>query len=125
MKTPAEQTADVLICQKCLFTGHPDEFLADFEAGVKLPLLDKDGAFLEEAEVVKKTFYKKQKTWVLTLKASSANATRAAGIRVQPEAATKPLEDPAFDYLPDDAILCRCERITVGEIKAYIERHCA
>jgi len=101
----------------------PYEFLADFEAGVKLPLLDKDGAFLEEAEVVKKTFYKKQKTWVLTFKVSSANATKAAGIRVQPEAATKPLEDPAFDYLPDDAILCRCERITVGEIKAYIERN--
>ena len=101
----------------------PYEFLADFEAGTKLPLLDKDGAFLEEAEVVKKTFYKKQKTWVLTFKASAANATKAAGIRVQAEAATKPLAAPRFEYLPDDAILCRCERVTVGEIKAYIERN--
>ena len=101
----------------------PYEFLADFEAGIKLPLLDKDGVFLEEAEVLRKTFYKKQKTWVLTLKASSANATRAAGIRVQPEAATRPLAEPRFEYLPDDAILCRCERVTVGEIKDYIERN--
>jgi NADPH-dependent 2,4-dienoyl-CoA reductase/sulfur reductase-like enzyme/Pyruvate/2-oxoacid:ferredoxin oxidoreductase delta subunit len=101
----------------------PYEFLADFEAGVKLPLLDKDGAFLEEAEVLRKVFYKKQKTSVLTLKVSSANAAKAAGIRVQPEAATRPLAEPRFEYLPDDAVLCRCERVTVGEIKAYIERN--
>jgi NADPH-dependent 2,4-dienoyl-CoA reductase/sulfur reductase-like enzyme/ferredoxin len=101
----------------------PWEFLADFEAGARLPLLDKGGAFLEEAELLKKTFFRKHKTWVLSFKVSAANAVLAAGIRVQAATATEPLPKPEFGYLPDEAILCRCERVTVGEIKAYIERH--
>jgi NADPH-dependent 2,4-dienoyl-CoA reductase/sulfur reductase-like enzyme/Pyruvate/2-oxoacid:ferredoxin oxidoreductase delta subunit len=99
----------------------PWEFLADFEAGEKLAVLDKGGAFLEEAVLLKKTYRTKEKTWVLSLKVSIANATKAAGIRVQPESATKPLPQARYDYLPDEAILCRCERVTVGEIKRYIE----
>lgn len=101
----------------------PYEFLDTFEAGARLPLLDKTGRFLEKAELLKKTFYKKQKTWVLSLKVSLANAAKAAGIRVQSETATEALPEPRFSYLPDDAILCRCERIRVGEIKEYIVKN--
>ena len=101
----------------------PWEFLADFEPGFRLPLLDKTGAFLEEAELLKKTFYKKQKTWVLSLKVSLGNAAKAAGVRVQRPEATRPMERPSFTYLPDEAILCRCERVSVGEIRRYIEEN--
>jgi NAD(P)H-nitrite reductase large subunit len=101
----------------------PWEVLADFEAGKRFALLDKAGAFLEEAELLGKTFHKKRKTWVLSFKVSLANAARAAGIRVQAEAATACLPEPRFGYLPDDAILCRCERISVGEIRDYIGKN--
>ena len=101
----------------------PYEFLADFEAGARLPLLDMEGAFLEEAELLKKTFYKKHKTWVLSLKVSAANAPRAIGVRVQAESATRPLPEPSFSHLPDEAVVCRCERITVGEIVDFVKRN--
>ncbi len=101
----------------------PYEFLADFEPGVRLPLLDMDGNFLEEAELLRKTHYRKHKTWALAFKVSAANAPRAIGVRVQPEAATKALPAPRFEYLPDEAIVCRCERVTVGEIVAFVREN--
>jgi NADPH-dependent 2,4-dienoyl-CoA reductase/sulfur reductase-like enzyme/Fe-S-cluster-containing hydrogenase component 2 len=101
----------------------PWEFLADFEPGVSLPLLDKAGNFLEEALLLKKVHNKRHKTFLLTLKVSAANATRAAGFRVQAVEATAPTAVPRYDYLPDEAILCRCERVTVGEIRTYIEEN--
>ncbi len=101
----------------------PYEFLADFEPGARLPLLDKDGNFLEDAELLKKTYYKKHKTWVLAFKVSAANAPRAIGIRVQDEASIRPLPEPRFEYLPDDAIVCRCERVTVGEIVRFVKEN--
>jgi len=99
----------------------PFEFDAGpWEIGKKLPALDQDGRFVEDAELIKKQYYKKHRTWVLTLKAKAANAASIIGIRVQDESVTKPLPEPRFDYLPDEAIVCRCERISVGEIVSFI-----
>jgi len=102
----------------------PFEFSTDaYAPGARLPVLDQDGNFLEHAELLKKIYNKKYKTSVLTLKVSRTNAPRAIGIRVQPESATQSLAVPRFSYLPDNAIVCRCERITVKEIKEYITSH--
>lgn len=99
----------------------PFEFDAGpWETGMMLPALDQDGNFVENAELVKKQYFKKHRTWVLTLKAKTGNAARIIGIRVQDESVTRPLPEPRFDYLPDDAIVCRCERINVGEIVSFI-----
>ncbi len=102
----------------------PFEFNTDaYAPGTKLPVLDQDGNFLEYAELLKKIYNKKYKTSVLTLKVSRKNAPKAIGIRVQSETATQSLPEPRFTYLPDNAIVCRCERITVKEIKEYITSH--
>ena len=101
----------------------PFEFKADFEPGARLPVLDQEGAFLEEAQLLKKVFNRKYRTWILTLKVSRANAPKAIGIRVQSEAATRPLPAPRFEHLPDEAVVCRCERITVGEIVRFIREN--
>jgi bacterioferritin-associated ferredoxin len=46
-------------------------------------------------------------------------AKRAAGIRLQ-----EPTLEPSFVYenapLPDEAVVCRCERVTAGKIRATI-----
>ncbi len=97
------------------------EFLVDFAPGKLLPLLDKEGTFLEEAELLKKTYFKRPRTTVLTLKVSASNATRASGIRVQDEAATASLPEARLDLFPEEAILCRCERVSVAEIREYAE----
>lgn len=101
----------------------PYEFRADFNPGALLPVLDQEGGFLENAELLKKVFNRKYRTWILTLKVSIGNAPKAIGIRVQSEEATQPLPAPRFEHLPDDAIVCRCERVTVGEIVRFIREN--
>jgi NAD(P)H-nitrite reductase large subunit len=46
-------------------------------------------------------------------------ATRIAGIRVQEKHITEPL-DHYVERLTDDMIVCRCERVTLAEIKTVI-----
>ncbi|MCX7024441.1 MAG: FAD-dependent oxidoreductase [Spirochaetes bacterium] len=98
----------------------PFEFDPWFEQGAILPVLAQDGSFLEDASLQRKFFHKKYRTWLLTLKVSAANAPKAAGIRVQAEETTRPMPSPRFEHLPDDAVVCRCERVTVGELVEFI-----
>ncbi|MDX9956960.1 MAG: FAD-dependent oxidoreductase [Spirochaetia bacterium] len=100
----------------------PFEYKADtWDTGRRVPVLADDGRFLEEAELVRKQYNRKYRTWVLTLRISLANAPLAIGIRIQNEAVTRPLPVARFDYLPDRAIVCRCERISAGEIVSFIQ----
>jgi thioredoxin reductase/Fe-S-cluster-containing hydrogenase component 2 len=94
-----------------------------WEKGSLVPVLDQGGMFLEDAELLRKLYNKKYRTWVLTLKVSTVHAPRAIGIRVQDEEATEPLPSAHFEYLPDQAIVCRCERVTVGEIVDFIQEN--
>ena len=99
----------------------PYEFNADFEVGSRHGLLAMDGSFVEEAELLKKTFNKRYKTWILNFKVSSANASRVIGIRVQRIEATRSLASPVFSCAAEDAIVCRCERVTFGELVRFIK----
>jgi NADPH-dependent 2,4-dienoyl-CoA reductase/sulfur reductase-like enzyme/Fe-S-cluster-containing hydrogenase component 2 len=101
----------------------PYEFPADFPQGSRLPVLDQEGSFLEDALLVEKVYNKRYKTWLLTLRVSVRNAPKAIGVRVQPREATEPRPSPRFSYLPDDAVVCRCERVTVGEIVRFIKEN--
>jgi len=102
----------------------PFEFDAGgYTIGMKLPALDQDGNPVEEAELLHKVYNKRYRTWVLTLKASVGNAARIIGIRIQDTSVTTPLPSPRFEYLPDDAIVCRCERVSVGEIVRFIQEN--
>ena len=102
----------------------PFEYKAEaWEKGALLPVLADDGRFLEDAELLRKVYNKKYRTWILTLKISLANAPLAIGIRVQDEAVTTPLPAARFEHLPDQAIVCRCERINVGEIVEFIREN--
>lgn len=113
-----------LIDQNTAHVRIPFEFDAsNFSIGSLVSALDQDGHPVCEAELLEKKYYKKHRTWVLGLKASPSDAVRIIGIRVQDAAATLPLSEPRYSYLPDDAIVCRCERISVGEIVDFIKRY--
>jgi len=100
----------------------PYEFEAEaMENGCSVPLLDQYGKFVEDGQLAKKFYNKKYRTWILTCRLSSDNAAKVIGVRVQPAEATLPLPETSFSYLPDDAIVCRCERISVGEIVQFIK----
>jgi Fe-S-cluster-containing hydrogenase component 2 len=101
----------------------PYEFPADFGVGTSLSLLDSCGVFLEEAAVLRKTWNRKNKTWLLGFKVSSENAGLAIGIRVQRPEATEPCGDGATSAIPDDAVVCRCEKVTVGEMVSFIREN--
>ena len=105
-------------------TRIPFEFDATpFAVGTRLPALDQNGQWVEDAELLDKKYYKKYRTWVLTLKVKAESATRVIGVRVQDESVTRPLPQPRFSHLPDNAIVCRCERITVGTIVDFIRQN--
>jgi NADPH-dependent 2,4-dienoyl-CoA reductase/sulfur reductase-like enzyme/Fe-S-cluster-containing hydrogenase component 2 len=101
----------------------PWEFNADFDIGSELDLVDQKGDFVERAPVVSKRRVASRNTWLLTFQVDIAHASRIAGIRVQPQEASafQPAEIPADGAA--DTVLCRCERVTLGEIVAFIRNN--
>ncbi|MFO7716632.1 FAD-dependent oxidoreductase [Desulfosarcina sp.] len=91
------------------------------EKGQRVPVTDGDGAILGYYPVQRVVANRKKYpgTLLIKVKMERAAAKRAVGIRVQ-EAQV----DPAFIYenapLPDEAVICRCERISAGEIRSAI-----
>lgn len=58
-------------------------------------------------------------TLLVQIRIEKEKAQDAAGIRIKEEQA-EPLEFSEKGMLPDDAIVCRCERVTAGEIRKAI-----
>ena len=90
------------------------------EAGQAVTVTDRQGAALGRFEVEKIRVKKKYpQTLLVQVRIDRALAKQAVGIRVQDE----PVE-PSTRYenapLPDAAVVCRCERVTAGEIRAAI-----
>ncbi len=63
----------------------------------------------------------KDRTLIVTVQAPKAYASKIAGIRIQDSAITLPL-DNYVEHIADDTIICRCERVTAGEIRALIRQ---
>jgi sarcosine oxidase subunit alpha len=91
------------------------------EAGQKVPVTDVDGAILGYYPVEKVVVNQKKYpgTLLVQLKLEKDVAKEAVGIWVQEKQV-----EPSLIYereLPrDEAIVCRCERVTAGEIRAAI-----
>jgi sarcosine oxidase subunit alpha len=92
------------------------------EVGQKVPITDVDGAILGYYPVVKVSTRKKYPgTLLVQVKVDKRVAKAAMGIWVQ-EKQIAPSEIYEKQLPPDDAIVCRCERITAAEIKAAIRK---
>jgi NADPH-dependent 2,4-dienoyl-CoA reductase/sulfur reductase-like enzyme/Fe-S-cluster-containing hydrogenase component 2 len=90
------------------------------EVGQKVPLTDIDGAVLGYYPVEKVRSRKKYPgTLLVQLKVDRAVAKAAVGIWVQ-EKQIEPSTIYEKEPPPDEAIVCRCERVTAGEIRAII-----
>ena len=59
------------------------------------------------------------RTWIIQVRAPKEYANRIAGIRVQSEEVTRPL-DQYVPHVEDDTIVCRCERVSAAEIRSVI-----
>jgi sarcosine oxidase, subunit alpha len=89
--------------------------------GQRVPVTDRDGAILGYYPVQRVVTNRKKYpgTLLVQVKLERAAAKQAIGIRVQ-----EVQVDPSVVYenapLPDEAVICRCERITAGEIRSSI-----
>ncbi|MBN1179783.1 MAG: FAD-dependent oxidoreductase, partial [Anaerolineae bacterium] len=99
----------------------PYEFPADtIHEGDVVTVLDTEGAVLGNVEVVKVRSPKfADRALLVRVRAPREIARQIAGIRQQEPWAGEALEAPV-QRLTDDAVVCRCERVTAGEIRALI-----
>ena len=86
-----------------------------------MPVTDEDGAILGHYPVEKviSSPRKYPGTLLVQVRIERGLAKRAAGIWAQ-EAKTEPSLLYEKELPPDDAVICRCERVTAGEIRAAI-----
>jgi len=90
--------------------------------GHRVPLTDIDGAILGYYPVEKvRTRKKYPGTLLVRLKVDKAIAKSVVGIWVQDQQ-VEPSKIYEKELPPEDAIICRCERITAGEIKTAIRQ---
>jgi sarcosine oxidase subunit alpha len=100
----------------------PYEFdKATIHKGDVVTVTDTSGDVLGNVEVVRTRSGKAtDRTILVKVRAPREVATRIAGIRVQETNLTEPLAH-YVERLTDDMIVCRCERVTLAEIKAVIQ----
>ncbi|MGD8564535.1 MAG: FAD-dependent oxidoreductase, partial [Desulfarculaceae bacterium] len=91
------------------------------EVGAKVPLTDQDGAWLGRYPVSKVIDNPKKYpgTLLVQVKVDKEVAKKAAGIGVEQEQA-EPMTVYEHEAVPDEAIICRCERVTAGEVRQAI-----
>jgi thioredoxin reductase/Fe-S-cluster-containing hydrogenase component 2/bacterioferritin-associated ferredoxin len=99
----------------------PYEFSAEtIDKGDTVTVLDTEGKVLGNVEVVRVRQPRfSDRALLVRVKAPHAIAKRIAGIRVQDPWVSEPLEQ-VVERIPDDEVICRCERVTAGEIRELI-----
>ena len=90
------------------------------EVGRTVMVVSNDGE-LGEFEVTRARFLKEfPKTQLVSVRLPSKIAKTAVGIRLIKSGYTEPMDFYQQSYTDDDIIVCRCERISVGEIRKWI-----
>lgn len=88
----------------------------------KVMAVDTEGRELGQVEIIDiKTIKANDRTVLVKVKAARAIAELIAGLKIQAE--SKP--DVESLYIPrtsDESIICRCERVTAGEIRQFIRQ---
>jgi len=84
---------------------------------------DFEGTPLQEAVVIDTVINKaSRKTQIIKVRVPKEIAKRVAGFKIQRDEVTVPKDKITRDKIPDDAIVCWCERVTAGEIRTWIRK---
>jgi sarcosine oxidase, subunit alpha len=90
--------------------------------GELVTAVDTKGRRLGEVEVAGvKRIKANDRTALLHLVVPRAYARKVAGVRMQPEIVTMALVEPV-ERLENDAVVCRCGRVTLDEIRALVRQ---
>lgn len=88
----------------------------------QVTVLDTGGVVLGNVDVISvRAIERNDRTVLAKVRAPKTIAKRIAGIRVQEPWVSAPLPE-ALERLTDDIIICRCERVTAGEIRELIRK---
>lgn len=101
----------------------PFEFIPEFSPGDNIPLRDMEGQDVCEGKIHRIRYDKKTKTHLIHVYVPLDNALSIAGIRLREAKEDDFFENPAPEYFPNDALVCQCERVTVGELIHFIQEH--
>lgn len=95
---------------------------ASIQEGDTVTVLDTLGQILGQVPVVKVRSPKfADHALLVKVQAPSAIAKQIAGIQVQEPWVSEP-SDEVVGRVPDEEIVCRCERVTAGEVRAWIRQ---
>ncbi len=95
----------------------------EYKKGDLVLLTDYEGNPLQEAVVIDTVINKSsRKTQIIKIRVPKDIARQVAGFKVQKDEVTLPKDQTILNKIPDDAIVCRCERVTAGEIRPLIRR---
>jgi bacterioferritin-associated ferredoxin len=99
------------------------EFLRESIAvGDLVTVLDAEGQALGNVEVIGARAVRAfDRTIAVKVRAPREYAKRIAGIQIQEQWVTQPM-DQYVERMTDDTIVCRCERVTAGEIRDLIRQ---
>jgi Fe-S-cluster-containing hydrogenase component 2/bacterioferritin-associated ferredoxin len=91
--------------------------------GDRVLLTDYTGSQLQEATVLAASIRKASRnTQLVRVKVPKDIAKQVAGFSIRNEKGILPQGKPTLDKVDDDAIVCRCERVTAGEIRQAIRK---
>ncbi len=99
----------------------PYELGTAIRIGEQVEVTDTGGRLLGKAEVVGVRTPRRadDRTAVIRVQVPAAWACRVAGVRVQSERESEPLAR-YVERIADDTIICRCERVTAGDLRRLI-----
>jgi Fe-S-cluster-containing hydrogenase component 2/bacterioferritin-associated ferredoxin len=139
LEKPQVVNSECIGCNKCLFVCpglaislvdyHEDQenptvsltyevYNHEYKKGDTVLLTDYEGNRLQEAIVIDTVMGKtSKKTQIIKVQVPKGIAKQVAGFRIQKDEISLPKDEIKLDKISDDAIVCRCERITAGEIR--------
>jgi NADPH-dependent 2,4-dienoyl-CoA reductase/sulfur reductase-like enzyme/Fe-S-cluster-containing hydrogenase component 2/bacterioferritin-associated ferredoxin len=93
----------------------------EVKVGDELPLVDIDAKPLGKYPVTAVQSYAKQHSQIVKFSVPKAIAKQIAGFVIQAEEVSAALPEPIIpERLADDAMICLCERVTVGAVRSLI-----
>jgi NADPH-dependent 2,4-dienoyl-CoA reductase/sulfur reductase-like enzyme/Fe-S-cluster-containing hydrogenase component 2/bacterioferritin-associated ferredoxin len=96
-----------------------------YQKGDEVLLTDSEGRPIQKAAVLGTVMNKASgKTQLVRVRIGREAARRVAGFRIQADRVSLPgpAPEPGMDRLPGEAIVCRCERVTAGQIRKWIRQ---
>ncbi|MFX0064218.1 MAG: FAD-dependent oxidoreductase [Candidatus Hermodarchaeota archaeon] len=95
----------------------------EIKEGETLTVVDEEGEALGDYPVERvRILPKYKKTQLIHVKLPKKIAKLASGFLVQDWSVSRPMNQLYPSPLPDDAIVCRCERVTAREIREWIRK---